>query len=110
MTEAPVIGSLIHNYFKLKRIFKAALARKMNLKPSSISYCLKQKSVQTQFLWDLSVALEHNFYQDIANLLPENYSVTTPNNIDLKNQIAALEKQVLILTTEKEILLKTLGK
>jgi hypothetical protein len=103
-------GAMLKQYFDHKRIRKAALARKLNVASNKLDYALKQKTIQTQFLWDLSIALEHNFFQDIAAMLPTSYSVSQPQNIDLKNKILQLEQQVSVLEVEKELLLKVLQK
>ena len=43
------------------RISKAELARKLGVKPQSVDYLLKRKSIDTDMLYNLSVALDYDF-------------------------------------------------
>lgn len=100
------IGEIITNYFETKRIRRAALARKMGILLQSLLSYQKKTSLQTDKLWELSHALEHNFFADIAAQLPANFTTTT--NIQAENQqkMAALEKEIEKLKIEKEMLME----
>ncbi|CAM3851558.1 MULTISPECIES: hypothetical protein [Flavobacterium] len=104
------ISKIINAYFLKNRIRKAALARKLNKKSSYIGYLQKRPSIQTQSLWDLCHALQYNFFQDLALLLPKSYSTTVLENDTKDETIAQLQQEIKILKAEKEVLLQVLKK
>lgn len=107
---APHSGKLLLAYFKEKRIRKSALARLMNCRPDTVYGFEKNSSIQTAILWELSHALQHNFFADIAALLPETYTTDAPQDQTNTNRIAELELQLKLLEAEKAILLEVLKK
>ncbi len=102
-------GKMIVDYFVKNRIRKAALARKLNRNASHIMYLQKQPSLQTQSLWELCHALQHNFFADIAALLTKTYSTTAVIDSTDSQKIAALEQEIIILKAEKAVLLQAMG-
>jgi hypothetical protein len=103
-------SKIITAYFAKNRTRKAALARKLNKDISHIMLIQKRSSMQTQSLWELCHALQHNFFQDIANQMPDSYTGATPI-IDKKDAlILQLQEEIKILKAEKEILLLTFKK
>lgn len=44
-----------------RQITKAELARRLNVKPQSVDYLLTRKSIDTDTLYNLSVALDYDF-------------------------------------------------
>jgi hypothetical protein len=106
---APHSGLLLTTYFKEKRIRKSALAREMNRRPDTIYGFEKNSSIQTAILWEICHALKHNFFADIALLLPTTYSQTISAETLAKDQrIAQLEQENLLITNERDLLLKVL--
>lgn len=55
------IGKVIGEVLADHRISKAELARKLGIKPQSVDYLLKRKSIDTDMLYNLSVALDYDF-------------------------------------------------
>jgi hypothetical protein len=110
MITNPSFSTIIKTYFDQKRIRKSALARKMNINVKTLNFVSEHKTIKAQLLWDLSVALEHNFFHDIASMLPTEYLASQPHNGNLNTKILQLEQKILILEAEKELLLKVLQK
>jgi plasmid maintenance system antidote protein VapI len=110
-SQQPIqIGEMLKNYFTKNRIYKSALARLLHRKPDTILGYQKKASIQTAILWEISVALQHNFFADIACQLPSTYSSNAPiNNMDAE-KIAALEKQLMLVSAERDVLLRALKK
>lgn len=102
-------GKMIVDYFVKNRIRKVALARKLNRNASHIMYLQKQPSLQTQSLWELCHALKHNFFADIASLLPKTYSNSVAIDSTNIQKIAFLEQEIMILKAEKAVLLEAIG-
>jgi hypothetical protein len=103
-------GELIKAYFDQKRIRKAALSRLMGKKLKAILQYEKNTTIQTRILWDLSVALQHNFFMDIAMVLPKEYSTNDDLFKEKNDRIKELERDVELLTKEKELLMEVLKK
>ena len=104
------VGSILKKYVDTNKIYKSALARTLEVNASVVLAYEKRAGVNTATLLKLSHALQHNFFADIAALLPKIYSTTAPidNNLNLK--IAALEQEIIILKAEKGVLLEVLGR
>ncbi len=64
--QSPSTGKMLKEYIDKKRIFKSALGRVLNLNIKSILEYQKNDTIQTAILWDLSNALKHNFFMDLA--------------------------------------------
>jgi DNA-binding Xre family transcriptional regulator len=103
-------GKIIKDYLIKNKISRAALTRKLGKNANHIMYIQKQPSLKTESLWELCHALEHNFFQDIASMLPESYT-TIDNHGDPKDTlIKELQQQITILKAEKEVLLQAFKK
>lgn len=57
------IGEIISDVMSEKKISKAELARRLNVRPQSIDYMLGRKSIDTDTLYNVSVALDYDFAQ-----------------------------------------------
>lgn len=97
-------GKFISKYIESKSISKAALARALNISPQTVEYRVKTSTIPTDFLLKMCHALNHNFFADIAQMLPETYSIS--NDIkDIKAiEIAYLKQEIAMLNREKELL------
>ena len=104
------IGNLIKKQIDSRKIAKSALARKIKKTDATILYYQRQASLKTDIILNLSIALKHNFFQDLADLLPSSYSAAHPET-DMKDAtIAQLQEEIKILKAEKEVLLQVLKK
>ena len=103
-------GELIKNYFELKRIRRAALARVMGKALKTLLSYEKNSTIQTRILWDLSIALKYNFFMDIALLLPKEFHCGTDIFEEKNKRINDLEKELEQLKKEKQLLVDVLKK
>lgn len=109
-------GKLISDYIKKNKINKAELGRDINRTGVSVLKYTYNSSIQTGILIDLCYALKHNFFQDIVNLLPADF--TKNELIDLE-KIVLSEKQIALITKleeenkvlkiQNELLMKIIG-
>jgi hypothetical protein len=60
---------LVKQQMGKKNVNTAALARMMNLDPSTTYRMVEGQTLQLDKLKDLSMAFKYNFFQDLANLL-----------------------------------------
>jgi len=103
-------GNLLKKYLTLHKISRASLARRLGMENSAISRYQKSDSVNFQIIAKLSHALKHNFFADLADLLPESYSKDKTKWMEKDARIAALEREIEILKAEKEVLLTAFRK
>lgn len=57
------IGEMISEVMSEKNVSKAELARRLNIRPQSVDYMLGRKSIDTDTLYNVSVALDYDFAQ-----------------------------------------------
>lgn len=55
------IGEAIKNVMANMQVTKAELARRLNVKPQSVDYLLTRKSIDTDTLYNVSLALNYDF-------------------------------------------------
>ena len=102
------IGELVKTYLISKRIYKSALARKINKRDADILRYQKSESLKTEVLFQLSEALEHTFFADIAALLPKHYTINVPIDNSKEIIIENLTKQIDLLKAREEVLLEAI--
>jgi|MesohylFT_1024984.scaffolds.fasta_scaffold62439_2 hypothetical protein len=107
--QSPSTGKLLVSYFDRKRINRAALSRKLNLSIGSVLNYQKNDTIQSALLWDISVALNHNFFMDLAVKMPKEFTTEADLYTEKNKKIAELEQEILILKVERDLLLKVTG-
>ena len=101
----PHIGKLFREYVKENRIYQSALARVLGKTQSVLLRYRYRESLQCYLLWELSVGLKHNFFMDVAAQLPDTYSTNAPDpTLELKAQLAAVQKELKTVTRERDLL------
>jgi plasmid maintenance system antidote protein VapI len=60
------VGNMLKKLLHRKRITHAVLARRMGRNQSTVRNMVQGNTLQTYVLWELSVALNHNFFSDLA--------------------------------------------
>ena len=55
------IGEIIKSIMTDRGVTKAELARRLNVKPQSVDYLLTRKSIDTDTLYNVSLALDYDF-------------------------------------------------
>lgn len=96
------IGEIISDVMSEKKITKAELARRLNIRPQSVDYLLGRKSIDTDTLYNVSVALDYDFAQ-LYSIKKEQINLDTTGNNEKKINKA---KIVVELELEKEDLLR----
>ncbi|SRX54174.1 hypothetical protein [Aequorivita sp. CIP111184] len=110
-TTCPHIGQLVRDRIKARRISKAALARNANVSPQNLHRWLSHQSLQLSVIWELSIAMKHNFLQDLAAQLPPTFTTNAPDpTLPLKERILALEEENKLLHAKVETLMAVVGK
>ena len=96
----PHFGNWLKSYIKRNKIQNAGLAKKLNKELSTINGYKLRKSIQSSIVWDLSIALEHNIFAELAAQLPTHFSMPDKENKELEE----LKAKVAQLTSERNLL------
>ena len=96
------IGEMISEVMAKKKISKAELARRLSIRPQSVDYMLGRKSIDTDTLYNVSVALDYDFAQLYSiKKYQINSDKSSPHNKSINKA-----KIVLELELDKEDLIK----
>src|SRR5690606_1280399 len=107
----PDFGHLMRNRINARRISKAALASNANVSSQKMHRWLGSQSLQLRAIWELSIAMKHNFLQDLAAQLPPNFTTNAPDpTLPLQERIAALEEENKLLNAKLETLKEVMRK
>ena len=86
------IGENILAVINQKGITKAMLARMLSIKPQSVDYLLKRKSIDTDMLYNISKALEFDFFQ----LYRTNQPNPEQTNFDINPAKAKVQVEIML--------------
>ena len=106
----PHIGNMLKAFYTERKINKAALARAIHRAKPSVHNYEKRDNLPCKIIWDISVALQHNFFADIAAQLPQTYTTNVPEDTNQAQRIAQLEDENRILFVQLELLKGVMGK
>src|SRR4051812_6507516 len=86
------LGELLTNKLKELHVTNTELGRRTN-RPHSAFYSLRRRpSMQAYLLWELSVALEYDFFSDISRALLQKHSQVKSASDSAQSAIASLQK------------------
>ena len=86
------IGENIWGIMSQKKITKAMLARLLSIKPQSVDYLLKRKSIDTDMLYNISKALDFDFFQ----LFRTNQTNQEQTNFDINPAKAKIQVEIML--------------
>lgn len=97
--KEPHFGQIIQKALTARGMNRSDLARATGQTPQAAAATVYQAGIRATRLWEISVAMKHNFFADVADLLPKDYpaSATTHQEqriTDLEKQVEKLEMQV----------------
>jgi hypothetical protein len=106
-------GKILADFLVKNRISKAELGRRINRNGLSVINYTFNVSIQTGILLDICHAVKHNFFRDIADQLPEDFTKTDAKSNGLISEndqiIAALQEENKVLKIQNELLIKLKG-
>lgn len=102
-------GKLLNDHFKRHYVNRTELGYKIGRDNQSITKYGQNTSIQTAILVDISYALEHNFFQDIANTMPDTFTVNRELNAGMLKVIDDLREENKVLRIQNELLMKIRG-
>lgn len=98
------IGTLLQDYIQQNKISKAALSRALQTDPANLEVRLKKAYMRTDFLEKICIVLKHNFFADIAEMFPADFSVNAQPETTKDELIAQLELEIKMITRERDLL------
>ncbi|CAL2105406.1 conserved hypothetical protein [Tenacibaculum sp. 190524A02b] len=108
MYNSPHIGKLLSSYIEKNAILNKSIASFLKVSTSQIYRYKRSPRTSTGSLWKICHALKHNFFMDIALLLPESYHSKTSFAKD--DEIKRLTEENKKLTIEINVLKELLKK
>jgi len=104
----PDLGKMLTDYFTNHSVNLSKLARHLKLGNYSLKRYLNSESMQMKTLWNLSIALNHNFIAEQADKMPVEY--ISEKEKALQSQIEDLQKQLEHLNIELTVYRNIVGK
>lgn len=103
-------GSIILRKIREKRLSFKVVGEAINRNGLSVYKYTQSQSLQTAVLIDFCYALKHNFFSDIADHLPIEFTKNQPKtdkvNADKDALIAQLQEENKVLRIQNEVLMK----
>jgi len=101
------VGLMVRKRMFAAGINKARLARKLNRGGATLKRSLMASTMQAYLIWELSVALKHNFFADLAAQVD---AATEGSLQEGKVTIEALQAELKQLREERDILMRVVEK
>lgn len=102
-------GKLLDAYLKNNQIHGERLANLIGVQGQTVSKYRSGNIMRSSTIEDICYALEHNFFQDMANHLPREFSVNPTLNSANQELIAQLQEENKVLRIENNLLMRMKG-
>lgn len=99
------VGKLVETERRNQRVTIAVLSRRMRRNQSGMNGILKRSSMQAYLVWELSVALGHNFFTELAQQLN---AATHGKLTEEQTELEVLKSKYRELEQERDYLRKAL--
>ena len=103
------VGRILSSHLKDNLIQGETLAGLIGKQGQTVSLYRNSPDIRTNTLEDICYALKHNFFQDIANHLPREFSVSPRYNAENLSIIAQLQEENKVLKIQNELLMRLKG-
>jgi plasmid maintenance system antidote protein VapI len=100
------LGKLLSEKIKEQRLSKTAVARSINRPSSAIKPLCDRPSMQAYLLWELSIALDYDFFSAVSQALLQKHPQISSANANDKATIASLQKELADVKLERDYLRK----
>ena len=103
-------GKILADYIQSYKINKTELGTAINRRGISILNYTRNSSIQTGILIEICYALKHNFFKEIADQLPEDFTIKNKKDKKLVSEkdqiIAQLQEENKVLKIQNDLLMK----
>lgn len=103
------IGKLLDAHLRNNGISGERLAALIGVQGQTVSKYRTVTSMKSNTIEEICYAIEHNFFQDMANHLPREFSVNATLNSANQELIAQLQEENKVLRIENNLLMKLKG-
>lgn len=104
----PNIGKVLADYFKKQSINRSKLSKQLSVPGPSIVRYMEKETLQFKTIWNISVALNHNFIAEMGEKLPVDY--VTIREKELQKQVETLQKELEKVNIELGVYKNIVGK
>ena len=104
------MGELLSFYMESRFVRGEQLANLLGRTGQTISKYRTTSVMRSDMIAEISYALKHNFFQDMANHLPSDFTVNTALNSEKQQYITQLEEENKMLKIQNELLIRLNGK
>lgn len=102
-------GKLLDAHLKNNKIHGEYLANRLGVQGQTVSKYRSGSIMRSNTIEEICYALEHNFFQDLANHLPREFSVNANLNSANQELIAQLQEENKVLKIQNELLMRLKG-
>jgi hypothetical protein len=102
------VGSMIKHFVDKHLLVRKEVSKKLGFYNTAIYGYEKRKSIYTDTLLNFCHALQHNFFMDIAQQLPNSYTQNHQSQKDL--EIEQLKKEIEKLKHQNDLMKELFGK
>jgi predicted transcriptional regulator len=89
------VGKEIQKQIKLSGISKSEIARRINKTRQNVEDILKRESIDSKLIFDISVALKHNFFDSYIHQLNKEIGNENSDLEVLRMEVEVLKKEIL---------------
>ena len=100
------MGELLNFHMESRFIRSQQLAKLLGKTGQTITAYRTTSVMRSDMIAEISYALKHNFFQDIANLLPVEFTVNTELNSNNQRYVNQLEEENKVLKIQNELLIQ----
>lgn len=102
-------GYLLSSYMELRLVRSDKLGALIGKTSQTIANYKSSAELRSNTIEELCYALKHNFFQDMANQLPREFTVNPELNAENQSLIAQLQEENKVLKIQNELLMRLKG-
>lgn len=102
-------GKLLDGYLRNNTIRGERLADLIGVQGQTVSKYRSGSVLRSDTIEEICYALQHNFFQDMANHLPKEFTVNADLNSANQELIAKLQEENKVLKIENDLLMRMKG-
>ena len=106
--KMPHTGNMLKKKVDESGLSKVSVARKLGVTPATLFGHFNAGNISTQTFWKMSQVLDRNLLFELSEMLP--IAFETKREVELRNEIELLKKEIEQLNTKIEIYEKLINK
>ncbi len=106
----PHVGQLLGDFYSTSNANRGELPRALRRARKRVQTYESRPTLPCKLLWEISVVLGHNFFEDIARQLPESFTTAVPKDDGQARRISELEEENRMLKVKLDLLKEVMRK